>query len=234
MFAICVVLMIVAGAQFMEHATWGELELLLIGGAIATCAALIALSPRSLWVATRGEAIPRIARWIGFRRYLEELPRLDDESPITLPTWEKLLVYATAFGCAERVAEAARLRVGDGARPRAPASAPARCTAAVGRLVMAIASTPGSPTPPRCTATSAVRSRRAPRHRPRPPRAAAAGRSAAAAVAGAEAAAAAPGRRPAPAPGPPRDRSIGSGRSGAQRAHVGAVRIEPPRLQRPG
>ena len=61
---------------------------------------------------------PRIARWEAFRRYLEELPRLSDESPITLGTWEKLLVYATAFGCAERVAEAARLRVGEAADRR--------------------------------------------------------------------------------------------------------------------
>src|SRR6185436_3539616 len=98
-------------SHFLDHAVWSDLRVVLITGVLTTCAALVALSPRSLWVATRGEAIPRIARWIGFRRYLEDLPRLDDESPITLPTWEKLLVYATAFGCAERVAEAARLRV---------------------------------------------------------------------------------------------------------------------------
>ena len=112
-FGLGVLAIIIGAAQYASHPAWNPLKWILIGGVVATFGFLVLTAPRSLWVSTRRESLPRIARWEAFRRYLEELPRLSDESPITLGTWEKLLVYATAFGCAERVAEAARLRVGE-------------------------------------------------------------------------------------------------------------------------
>ena len=112
-FGLGVLAIIIGAAQYATHPAWNPLKWILIGGVVATFGFLVLTAPRSLWVSTRRESLPRIARWEAFRRYLEELPRLSDESPITLGTWEKLLVYATAFGCAERVAEAARLRVGE-------------------------------------------------------------------------------------------------------------------------
>ena len=112
-FGIGALFVILGAVRFTDHPAWSPMTWMLVGGAVATFGFLVLTAPRSLWVSTRREALPRIARWEAFRRYLEELPRLSDESPITLGTWEKLLVYATAFGCAERVAEAARLRVGE-------------------------------------------------------------------------------------------------------------------------
>ena len=112
-FGLGVLAIIIGAAKYASHPAWNPLKWILIGGVVATFGFLVLTAPRSLWVSTRRESLPRIARWEAFRRYLEELPRLSDESPITLGTWEKLLVYATAFGCAERVAEAARLRVGE-------------------------------------------------------------------------------------------------------------------------
>ena len=47
--------------------------------------------------------------WEGFRRYLNDFPRLADKPADTLPLWESYLVYGIAFGIAERVLEAAKV-----------------------------------------------------------------------------------------------------------------------------
>ena len=213
-FGLGVLAIIIGAAQYASHPAWNPLKWILIGGVVATFGFLVLTAPRSLWVSTRRESLPRIARWEAFRRYLEELPRLSDESPITLGTWEKLLVYATAFGCAERVAEAARLR---GWRGRDGGLGRRHVGRAAVRPLVELRdggrqrARPGAPRR-RSTATSAVRCRPV-RPRPRRPArgAAVAAPSAAAAAGAAEAVAAAPGRRRGPAPGPRRGRRSAPG-----------------------
>ena len=203
-FGLGVLAIIIGAAQYASHPAWNPMKWILIGGVVATFGFLVLTAPRSLWVSTRRESLPRIARWEAFRRYLEELPRLSDESPITLGTWEKLLVYATAFGCAERVAEAARLRVGDVATAGSGVgTSGALLYGPWSNSVMAVASVPGlasstslysdlgSQVSAGATAPSSSSSGGA-----------AAARSAAAAAAAAAAVAAAPGRRQAPGRGP--------------------------------
>ena len=133
--------------RFTNHPVWSPLSWMLVGGAIATFGFLVLTAPRSMWVSTHPNAVPRIARWEAFRRYLEELPRLSDESPITLGTWERLLVYATAFGCAERVAEAARLRVGEVATGTGIGMSGVLLYGPWANSVMAVASVPGLASP---------------------------------------------------------------------------------------
>ncbi len=48
-------------------------------------------------------------RWEAFRRYLTDFPRLEESPAASLELWEQDLVYAIAFGRAERVLEAAGL-----------------------------------------------------------------------------------------------------------------------------
>ncbi len=51
----------------------------------------------------------RNARWASFRRWTDDFPRLDDDPPATLKLWRAILVYAVAFGTAERVAKSGRI-----------------------------------------------------------------------------------------------------------------------------
>jgi uncharacterized membrane protein len=48
-------------------------------------------------------------RWEAFRRYLTDFPRLRESPAASLELWEQHLVYAIAFGRAERVLEGAAL-----------------------------------------------------------------------------------------------------------------------------
>jgi uncharacterized membrane protein len=48
-------------------------------------------------------------RWQAFRRYLEDFPRLRDTPAASLELWERYLVFAVAFGLADRVLEGAGL-----------------------------------------------------------------------------------------------------------------------------
>lgn len=51
----------------------------------------------------------RNARWQAFRKWTDDFPRLDDDPPATLDLWRRILVYAVAFGTAERVAKSGRI-----------------------------------------------------------------------------------------------------------------------------
>jgi uncharacterized membrane protein len=51
----------------------------------------------------------RNERWTAFKRWTEDFPRLDDDPPATLKLWRRILVYAVAFGTAERVAKSGRI-----------------------------------------------------------------------------------------------------------------------------
>jgi hypothetical protein len=51
----------------------------------------------------------RNERWVAFRNWTKDFPRLDDDPPATLKLWRRILVYAVAFGTAERVASSGRI-----------------------------------------------------------------------------------------------------------------------------
>jgi uncharacterized membrane protein YgcG len=86
-----------------------DLILTAIGAALALNAIVVLLLPPSVW-RRRGPKLQASAEgWEGFRRYLNDFPRLADKPADTLPLWESYLVYGIAFGIAERVLEAAKV-----------------------------------------------------------------------------------------------------------------------------
>lgn len=86
-----------------------DLILTAIGAALALNAVVVLLLPASMW-RRRGPTLQASAEgWEGFRRYLNDFPRLADKPADTLPLWESYLVYGIAFGIAERVLEAAKV-----------------------------------------------------------------------------------------------------------------------------
>ena len=88
-----------------------DLILTAIGAALVLNAVVVLLLRASVW-RRRGPKLQASAEgWEGFRRYLNDFPRLADKPADTLPLWESYLVYGIAFGIAERVLEAARGRL---------------------------------------------------------------------------------------------------------------------------
>jgi uncharacterized membrane protein YgcG len=51
----------------------------------------------------------RHAQWNAFKRWTKDFPRLSDDPPATLALWRRILVYAVAFGTAERVIASGRI-----------------------------------------------------------------------------------------------------------------------------
>lgn len=51
----------------------------------------------------------RNARWRSFERWTDDFPRLDDDPPATLQLWRRILVFAVAFGTADRVIASGRI-----------------------------------------------------------------------------------------------------------------------------
>ncbi|HET6171479.1 MAG TPA: DUF2207 domain-containing protein [Gaiellales bacterium] len=110
--------LLLAGAGFLVAGIAGladpplvrkDLILTAIGAALALDAVVIAFVPASVW-RRRGPKLQASAEgWEGFRRYLNDFPRLADKPADTLPLWERYLVYGITFGLAERVLEAARV-----------------------------------------------------------------------------------------------------------------------------
>ena len=84
-----------------------DLILTAIGAALALNAVVVLLLPAPVWRRRGPELQASAERWEGFRRYLNDFPRLADKPADTLPLWESYLVYGIAFGIAERVLEAA-------------------------------------------------------------------------------------------------------------------------------
>jgi uncharacterized membrane protein YgcG len=86
-----------------------DLILTAIGAALVLNAVVVLLLRASVW-RRRGPKLQASAEgWEGFRRYLNDFPRLADKPADTLPLWESYLVYGISFGIAERVLEAARV-----------------------------------------------------------------------------------------------------------------------------
>ncbi|HEX2388102.1 MAG TPA: DUF2207 domain-containing protein [Solirubrobacterales bacterium] len=77
-------------------------------GLVATL--LLMYVPPSNWLRRLEPAArERNQRWSGFAKWTEDFPRLDDDPPATLKLWRRILVYAIAFGTAERVAKSGRI-----------------------------------------------------------------------------------------------------------------------------
>jgi hypothetical protein len=51
----------------------------------------------------------RHAQWNAFARWTRDFPRLSDDPPATLKVWRRILVYAVAFGTAEKVIASGRI-----------------------------------------------------------------------------------------------------------------------------
>lgn len=70
---------------------------------------LLFLLPSS-WLQRRSpEAMRAGAEWAAFERWTNDFPRLDDDPPATLALWRRILVYAVAFGTADRVVKSGRI-----------------------------------------------------------------------------------------------------------------------------
>lgn len=70
---------------------------------------LLFLMP-SEWLQRRDEAsIEAGAQWEAFARWTKDFPNLDDDPPATLALWRRILVYAVAFGTADRVIKSGRI-----------------------------------------------------------------------------------------------------------------------------
>ncbi|MGH9895787.1 MAG: DUF2207 family protein, partial [bacterium] len=80
--------------------------------AIVVNGAILAIfgASRRGYVRRSKEGALEAARWTAFRNYLKDFSRLEEAPPISLALWDRFLVYAIAFGVAEEVLEAARLR----------------------------------------------------------------------------------------------------------------------------
>lgn len=51
------------------------------------------------------EGLNQVEMWKGLKKYMEEYSLLDERKVFELPLWEKFLVFATAFGIADKVLE---------------------------------------------------------------------------------------------------------------------------------
>jgi uncharacterized membrane protein len=69
----------------------------------------IYLLPGTMYKRLDPAARERGAKWASFKRWTDDFPRLDDDPPATLKLWRGILVYAVAFGTAEKVAESGRI-----------------------------------------------------------------------------------------------------------------------------
>jgi uncharacterized membrane protein len=79
-----------------------------VTGLVATM--LLMFVPPANWMRRLDPvARERNQRWSAFAKWTADFPRLDDDPPATLKLWRRILVYAVAFGTAERVAKSGRI-----------------------------------------------------------------------------------------------------------------------------
>ncbi len=86
-----------------------DLVITAAGAALALNALVVLLLPAPMWRRRRPNLQATAEQWEGFRRYLEDFPRLAEKPADTLPLWERYLIFGITFGIAERVLEAAKL-----------------------------------------------------------------------------------------------------------------------------
>ena len=90
--------------------TWLRTHQIAVPGAALVGTLLLIHVPPSNWLRRLDPvARDRNERWAAFKRWTEDFPRLDDDPPATLKLWRRILVYAVAFGTAERVAKSGRI-----------------------------------------------------------------------------------------------------------------------------
>ncbi len=98
------------GYAVLGFAYWDRMHLVAIP-ILATIAGLLfiyllpANSLRRLDPASRA----RHAQWNAFAQWTRDFPRLSDDPPATLKLWRRILVYAVAFGTAEKVIASGRI-----------------------------------------------------------------------------------------------------------------------------
>jgi uncharacterized membrane protein len=96
------VLLAIASVEVRGNLIWP----LVIG--IPTCLALLVYPSKNL-KRLSAKSRERNASWKAFARWTDDFPRLDDDPPATLALWKRILVYAVAFGTAERMIESGRI-----------------------------------------------------------------------------------------------------------------------------
>jgi uncharacterized membrane protein YgcG len=93
------------GYLFFSRSHW----LAIPAGTFVLGMSFIYLLPGTMYKRLDPAARERGARWAAFKRWTDDFPRLDDDPPATLKLWRGILVYAVAFGTAEKVAESGRI-----------------------------------------------------------------------------------------------------------------------------
>jgi uncharacterized membrane protein len=103
-------LVAVAGYVVIGLAYWDRTHLVAIP-IFATLAGLlfIYLFPSSALRRLDKDSRDRHAAWNAFARWTGDFPRLSDDPPATLKLWRRILVYAVAFGTAEKVIASGRI-----------------------------------------------------------------------------------------------------------------------------
>lgn len=96
---------LILGWLFFSRTDW----LAIPAGTAVLGLLLVYLLPGTAYKRLDEAARERGARWASFRRWTDDFPRLDDDPPATLKLWRAILVYAVAFGTAERVAKSGRI-----------------------------------------------------------------------------------------------------------------------------
>jgi uncharacterized membrane protein YgcG len=86
-----------------------DLLLTAVGAALALNAVVVLLLRASVWRRRSPKLQASAEGWEGFRRYLNDFPRLAEKPAATLSLWESYLVYGITFGIAERVLAAAKV-----------------------------------------------------------------------------------------------------------------------------
>jgi hypothetical protein len=89
---------------------WARTHLIAIPAAALVATVGLMVAPPSILL-KRLAAGPRLrsAQWRAFDRWTRDFPRLHDDPPATLKLWRRILVYAVAFGTAERIAKSGRI-----------------------------------------------------------------------------------------------------------------------------
>lgn len=104
---VAVVLLLFAAVVVMEFTRTNRVPIP-VAGMIFTVGVLISVP--GIWLKRLATGPrQRHAQWQAFESWTRDFPRLSDDPPATLELWRRILVYAVAFGTAERIAESGRI-----------------------------------------------------------------------------------------------------------------------------
>ena len=103
-------LVALAGYVVLGLAYWNRMHLVAIPIFAAVAGLLfIYLLPASWLKRLDPTSRQRHAQWNAFAQWTRDFPRLSDDPPATLKLWRRILVYAVAFGTAEKVIASGRI-----------------------------------------------------------------------------------------------------------------------------